>query len=104
MMRTKLYLWSFERLWILCRINGIETAVGVVYFPNDGVDTNKTDLLFYELLEKNLLENRYFVKIIRVITVLDFYSSVKLLNWILLTHLTVATASILEYSMIKDQL
>ena len=48
-----------------------------------------------------LPENRYFVKIIRVITVLDFYSSVKLLNWILLIHLTVATASILEYSMIN---
>ena len=28
-----------------------KTAVGVVYFPNDGVDKNKTDLLFYELLE-----------------------------------------------------
>ena len=48
-----------------------------------------------------LPENRYFVKIIRVITVLDFYSSVKLLNWILLIHLTVATASILVYSMIN---
>jgi hypothetical protein len=82
---------TFERLWILCRINGIKTAVGVVYFPNDGVDKNKTDLLFYELLENcsvfqshgyetcltgilmvkayvnaNLLENRYCVKIIRV--------------------------------------
>ena len=42
---------TFERLWILCRINGIKTAVGVVYFPNDGFDKNKTDLLFYELLE-----------------------------------------------------
>jgi hypothetical protein len=38
----------FQRLLILCRINRIKTAV---YFPNDGVDKNKIDLLFYELLE-----------------------------------------------------
>lgn len=42
---------TFERRWILCRINGIKTAVGVVYFPNDGVGKNNTDLLFHELVE-----------------------------------------------------
>jgi hypothetical protein len=119
---------TFERLWILCRINGIKTAVGVVYFPNDGVDKNKTDLLFYELLKncsmfqshgyetcltgdvngKSLRQCEITGKSLLCkdnhITVLYFYSSVKLLNWILLIHLTVATASILEYSMIKDQI
>jgi hypothetical protein len=29
----------------------MKTAVGVVYFPNDGIDKEKTDALFYELLE-----------------------------------------------------
>ena len=42
---------GFERLWILCRMNNVKTAVGVVYFPNDGVDKPTTDKLFYELLE-----------------------------------------------------
>ena len=61
-------------------------------------------LMVKAYVNANWLENRYLVKIIRVITVLYFYSSVKFLNWILLIHLTVAKASILEYSMIKDQL
>ena len=42
---------SFERLWSLIRIKDMKTAVGVVYFPNDGIDKEKTDALFYELLE-----------------------------------------------------
>ena len=42
---------SFERLWSLVRINNNKIAVGVVYFPNDGVEKDKTDALFYELLE-----------------------------------------------------
>ncbi|VDH92689.1 Hypothetical predicted protein [Mytilus galloprovincialis] len=42
---------GFERIWILCRMNNVKTAVGVVYFPNDGVDKPTTDKLFYELLE-----------------------------------------------------
>jgi hypothetical protein len=29
----------------------MKTAVGVVYFPNDGIVKGKTDALFYELLE-----------------------------------------------------
>jgi hypothetical protein len=29
----------------------MKTAVGVAYFPNDGIDKEKTDALFYELLE-----------------------------------------------------
>ena len=39
---------SFERLWSLIRIKDMKT---VVYFPNDGIDKEKTDALFYELLE-----------------------------------------------------
>jgi exonuclease III len=29
----------------------MKTGVGVAYFPNDGIDKEKTDALFYELLE-----------------------------------------------------
>ena len=43
---------GFERLWVLTRINGVKTAVGVAYFPNDGIDKPLTDKLFDELLEK----------------------------------------------------
>ena len=43
---------GFERLWVLTRINGVKTAVGVAYFPNDGIHNPLTDKLFYELLEK----------------------------------------------------
>ena len=42
---------GFERLWVLTRINGVKTTVGVAYFPNDGIDKPLTDKLFYELLE-----------------------------------------------------
>ena len=34
---------SFERLWSLIRIKDMKTAVGVAYFPNDGIDKEKTD-------------------------------------------------------------
>ena len=37
--------------WSLIRIKDMKTAVGVAYFPNDGIDKEKTDALFYELLE-----------------------------------------------------
>ena len=42
---------DFERCWILGRLNGVKTAIGTVYFPNDGVNKDLTDSLFYELLE-----------------------------------------------------
>ena len=42
---------SFERFWSLVRIDNMKVAVGIVYFPNDGIDKEKTDALFYELLE-----------------------------------------------------
>ena len=42
---------EYERLWILVRLNGTKTAIGVAYFPNDGVNKVATDKLFYELLE-----------------------------------------------------
>jgi hypothetical protein len=42
---------DFERFWILGRLNGVKTAIGTVYFPNDGVSKDLTDSLFYELLE-----------------------------------------------------
>ena len=42
---------SFERLWSLVRLNNSKTAIGVSYFPNDGLKKEKTDSLFYELLE-----------------------------------------------------
>lgn len=42
---------DFERFWILGRLNGVKTAIGTVYFPNDGVNKDLTDSLFYELLE-----------------------------------------------------
>ena len=40
-----------ERLWVLIRLNNVKVAVGVAYFPNDGVCKPKTDELFFELLE-----------------------------------------------------
>ena len=42
---------KFERFWTLLKINGVKTALGVTYFPNDGTDKEKTDELFHELLE-----------------------------------------------------
>ena len=41
---------KFERLWVLTRFNDVKTAIGVVYFPNDGVRQDVTDSLMYELL------------------------------------------------------
>jgi hypothetical protein len=35
---------------MLLKINGVKTALGVTYFPNDGTDKLKTDELFHELL------------------------------------------------------
>ena len=40
-----------ERLWVLVRLNNIKVAIGVAYFPNDGIDKTKTDELFFELLD-----------------------------------------------------
>jgi hypothetical protein len=40
-----------ERLWILSRIGNVKTALGVVYFPNDGVNKPITDSLMLEFLE-----------------------------------------------------
>jgi hypothetical protein len=45
---------GFERLWVLTRINGVKTAVGVAYFPNDGIDKPLMDKLFYELFWKTV--------------------------------------------------
>ena len=120
MMRTKLYLWSFERLWILCRINGIKTAVGVVYFPNDGVDKNKTDLLFYELLEncsvfqyETCLTGDFNGKCLRQceftgksLLCIDnqSYNGIILLQFSEASELDIVNTFILEYSIIKDQL
>ena len=42
---------AFERLWILTRINYIKTAIGIVYFPNDGVHKQITDELMFQLLD-----------------------------------------------------
>ena len=39
----------------------MKTAVGVAYFPNDGIDKEKTDALFYELLEN--ITNDHFSKV-----------------------------------------
>jgi hypothetical protein len=41
----------FERFWMLLKINGVKTALGVTYFPNDGTDKLKTDELFMNYLE-----------------------------------------------------
>ena len=40
---------DFERLVVLTQINNNENAIGVVYFPNDGIDKTSIDTLFYEL-------------------------------------------------------
>jgi len=42
---------SFKRLLILSRINFVKVAVGVAYVPSDGIDKERTDALFYQLLE-----------------------------------------------------
>ena len=42
-----------ERLWVLARVDGIKTAVGVVYYyPQCNKDRALTDELSYTLLEK----------------------------------------------------
>lgn len=41
--------YDFERLVVLTQINNNENAIGVVYFPNDGIDKTSIDSLFYEL-------------------------------------------------------
>ncbi len=41
---------KFERLWVSTRLNDVKTAIGVAYFPNDGVSKDLTDSLMYELL------------------------------------------------------
>ena len=33
------------------RINDVKVAVDLAYFPNHGIDKERTDTLFYELLE-----------------------------------------------------
>ncbi|CAG2253445.1 unnamed protein product [Mytilus edulis] len=42
---------NHERLWVLSRIGNAKTAIGIAYFPNDGIDRDTTDKLMYELLE-----------------------------------------------------
>ena len=41
-----------ERLWVLARVDGIKTAVGVVYYPQCNKDRALTDELSYTLLEE----------------------------------------------------
>ena len=105
---------------ILCRINGIKTAVGVVYFPNDGVDKNKTDLLFYELLEncsvfqyETCLTGDFNGKWLRQceftgksLLCKDNQSNngIILLQFSEASELDIVNTFILEYSIIKDQL
>ena len=50
-----------ERLWILASINGIKTALGVVYFPQDGKDKALTDELCFTLLDDiGALQNKEY--------------------------------------------
>ena len=42
---------SFKRLLSLVRIKNTKTAIGVAYIPNDGVEKEITDALYYELFE-----------------------------------------------------
>ncbi len=42
---------NYERMWILARVNGSKTAIGIAYFPNDGINKALTDNLMHELLE-----------------------------------------------------
>ncbi|VDI73960.1 Hypothetical predicted protein [Mytilus galloprovincialis] len=42
----------YERLWTLTRINNVKTAIGVVYFPNDGTNKSHTDELMFQLLDE----------------------------------------------------
>ena len=44
-------LAEYDRLWILSRIGNVKTALGVVHFPNDGVNKPITDSLMFEFLE-----------------------------------------------------
>jgi len=46
---------DFERLVVLTQINNNEKAIGVVYFPNDGID--KTCFMNYIVLENCSLFN-----------------------------------------------
>ena len=42
---------TLERLWVLMRLNNVNTAVCVAYFPNDGVNKIQTVALIFELLK-----------------------------------------------------
>jgi hypothetical protein len=46
---------------MLLKINGVKTALGVTYFPNDGTDKLKTDELFMNDLEISRHKNKTFV-------------------------------------------
>lgn len=60
-----------ERLWVLTRINGLNTAEGVVYLPNDGINNkNKTDEIMVKLLED--VSNLYALGYEVVLT--DYYN------------------------------
>lgn len=48
-----------ERLLVLARVDGIKTAVGIVYYPQDNKDRALTDELSYILLdERTTLQNQ----------------------------------------------
>ena len=79
-----------ERLWNLSRIGNVKTALGVVYFPNDGVNKPITDSLMFELLENCTEFSHLGYETILMGDVLINVNFLIYIECVILIHITVA--------------